>query len=204
MPYLSGQRLVIATHNTGKFDEFSALLSPYLNDIVSAGDQGLPDVEETGDTFVSNAILKARAAAKFSGYPALADDSGLCVTALANAPGIYSARWGGPQKDFSMAMMRINDELGSSVDRSAFFACALALAWPDGQIETVEGHVEGQIVWPPRGDKGHGYDPIFVPIGHTQTFAEMPPEQKNMLSHRGVALKKIMVVIGESKIPQSA
>lgn len=196
MRHFDGQRLVIATHNRGKLGEFTEMLSPYVKDIIAAGDVGLPEPEETGTTFAENALLKAHAAAQASGTPALADDSGLCVAGLGNKPGIYSARWGGPHKDFSIAMARIHHELGASSDRSAHFVCVLALAWPGGHIETVEGRVDGYITWPPRGDKGHGYDPFFVPVGHTHTFAEMASEEKHAVSHRGIALRKIIPLFG--------
>jgi XTP/dITP diphosphohydrolase len=174
MRRFEGDRLVIATHNKGKLREFGSLLGFYTKDIVSAGGLGLPEPEETGATFAENAILKARAAAKASGSFALADDSGLCVTALGGAPGIYSARWGGPARDFDIAMKRVNDELGDAKDRSAYFICMLAL------------------VWPPRGDGGMGYDPIFKPAGHHHTFAEMPAEEKDALSHRGKAVRELI------------
>ncbi|HUY68227.1 MAG TPA: RdgB/HAM1 family non-canonical purine NTP pyrophosphatase [Alphaproteobacteria bacterium] len=192
MRRFEGGRLVIATHNKGKWREFAELLSPYVKDIVAAGDLGLPEPDETGATFEENAIIKARAAATISGSVALADDSGLCVHTLNGAPGIYSARWGGLQKDFRMAMTRVHEEMGAAQDRSAHFACVLALAWPDGHCETVEGRVDGNIVWPPRGEGGHGYDPVFVPEGCARTFAEMGAEEKNALSHRGRAVGKLI------------
>lgn len=192
MRRFEGDRLIIATHNKGKLREFGALLGFYVKDIVSAGDLGLPEPDETGATFLDNAILKARAAAKASGSPALADDSGLCVTALNGAPGIYSARWGGPDKDFSIAMQRVHQDLGENPDHSAYFICVLALAWPDGHAETAEGRVDGTIIWPPRGDGGHGYDPVFVPVNHHHTFAEMPAEEKDALSHRGKAVRELI------------
>jgi len=188
----ANKRLVIATHNNGKLREFTALLSLYIRDITSAGALGLPEPEETGATFAENAALKARAAATLPDDVVLADDSGLCVTALGGQPGIFSARWGGPTRDFAFAMQRIQNELGDHPDRSATFECVLALAWPDGHIELFEGRVQGTLVWPPRGTQGHGYDPIFVPQGHDRTFAEMAPEEKNALSHRGVALHKLI------------
>jgi XTP/dITP diphosphohydrolase len=192
MRRFEGDRLVIATHNKGKLREFGSLLGFYVKDIVSAGDLGLPEPEETGTTFTENAILKARAAAKASGSFALADDSGLCVAALGGAPGIYSARWAGPNKDFSIAMRRVNDELNVAKDRSAYFICALALVWPDKHVEIVEGRVDGEIIWPPRGEGGMGYDPVFVPAGHHHTFAEMPAEEKDALSHRGKAVRELI------------
>jgi XTP/dITP diphosphohydrolase len=192
MRRFEGERLVIATHNKGKLRELGTLLGFYAKDIVSSGDLGLPEPEETGTSFADNAILKARAVAKATGSPALADDSGLCVTALGGNPGIYSARWGGPARNFDLAMKRVHEELGDAKDRSACFICALALVWPDKHVETVEGRVNGSIVWPPRGDQGHGYDPVFVPAGHHHTFAEMPPEEKDALSHRGKAVRELV------------
>jgi XTP/dITP diphosphohydrolase len=192
MRHSIGDRLVIATHNKGKLREFAGLLQFHVKNIVSSGDLGLHEPEETGTTFADNAILKARAAAKAANNVALADDSGLCVKALGGAPGIYSARWAGPAKDFDMAMRRVNEELGDAADRSAAFVCALALAWPDGHAETVEDRVEGSIIWPPRGEQGHGYDPVFMPTGHHHTFAEMPSEEKDALSHRGKAARELI------------
>lgn len=192
MRRFADERLIIATHNKGKLREFRDLLAPYVNVITSAGELNLPEPEETGTTFAENALLKAQAASKLSGSVALADDSGLCVTALGDNPGLYSARWAGPAKDFSIAMKRVHAELGDTPDRSAWFICVLALAWPDGHSETVEGRVDGQIVWPPRGDKGHGYDPVFVPQGKKRTFAEMEETEKNALSHRGIAVQGLI------------
>ena len=185
-------KLLIATHNEGKLREFSDIFAPYGTKVLSAGQLGLAEPEETGDSFTANALLKARAAVKAATMPALADDSGLCVTALGGKPGLYSARWGGPQKDFRLAMQRVHEELGDAVDRSAYFVCVLALVWPDGAEEVFEGRCDGTLIWPPRGEKGHGYDPFFVPAGYTQTFAELDAESKNNLSHRGAALKKMM------------
>ena len=187
-----GDKLVIATHNAGKLREFQALLAPYVKEIVLAAQLGLPEPEETGATFAENALLKARAAATAFGCMALADDSGLCVTALGGKPGLYSARWAGPEKDFAKAMQRIQDELGTSVDRSAYFLCVLALAWPDGHAEIIEGRCDGTMVWPPRGEKGLGYDPVFVPEGYDRTFAEMNAEEKHTLSHRGKASRALV------------
>ncbi|MFW7268380.1 RdgB/HAM1 family non-canonical purine NTP pyrophosphatase [Gluconacetobacter sp. Hr-1-5] len=182
-----GTRLVLASHNKGKLAEFDALLGGYGITIVSAGQLGLPEPEETADSFAGNAALKAVAAAKASGLPALADDSGLCVAALGGAPGIYSARWAGPDKDFPGAMARIHEAIGDDTDRSAWFISVLCLAWPDGTIRTFEGRIDGQIAWPPRGTHGHGYDPIFTPEGEMRTFAEMPEAEKNAISHRARA-----------------
>ncbi len=157
-------KLVVASHNPGKVREISHLLSAYKVDVVSAGELGLAEPIEDGDSFVANAELKARASAQGAGIPALADDSGLVVPALGGQPGIYSARWAGAEKDFGVAMARINDELGDN-DRAAYFVCVMSLAWPDGQVESFEGRVHGNLVWPPRGANGFGYDPIFVPDG---------------------------------------
>ena len=192
MRRFEGGRLVIATHNRGKLRELAALLAPYAKDIVAAGDLGLPEPEETGATFAENAILKARAAAKASGHVALADDSGLCVAALKGAPGIYSARWAGQGKDFAAAMQRVRGEIAANPDRSACFICVLALAWPDGSAETVEGRVDGNLTWPPKGNGGHGYDPMFVPIGETRTFSEMDDDEKDAISHRGNAVRGLV------------
>jgi XTP/dITP diphosphohydrolase len=188
----AGGRLVIATHNPGKRREIAELLADFDADVVSAGDLGLPEPEETGTTFTANAELKARAAAEASGLPALADDSGLAVTALDGAPGIYSARWGGPDKDFMAAMTRVEKELGDAADRSARFVCALSLCWPDGHIETFEGEVRGTLVWPPRGERGFGYDPMFIADGHELTFGEMEPDAKHAISHRADAFHKLV------------
>jgi XTP/dITP diphosphohydrolase len=190
-------RLVIATHNPGKVRELSDLFLPHGFDVVSAGALGLEEPEETEATFTGNALLKARAAAKASGLPALADDSGLAVTALGGAPGIYSARWAGPSKDFALAMQRVEAELQAigAADRSAKFVCALALAWPDGREAVFEGEVHGHLVWPPRGGKGFGYDPVFVPEGEARTFGEMPYEEKHAMSHRARALSKLMAAL---------
>ena len=189
-----GERLVIATHNQGKLKEFATLLAAHVKHVTSAGDHGLPEPEETGHTFAENALLKARAAAKATQCMTLADDSGLCVNALQGGPGLYSARWAetGQGRNFQHAMERVHRELGDSTDRSAFFITVLALAWPDGHAETIEGRVDVHIVWPPRGDQGHGYDPIFEPLGHNRTFAEMDESEKHALSHRGVAVRKLI------------
>jgi len=187
-------KLVIASHNPGKVREIAALLEGHGLDVVSAAELDLPEPEETGTTFVMNAELKARAAADLSGLPALADDSGLCVDALGGDPGIFSARWGGPEKDFGHAMRLVEDKLAETPDapRDAHFVCALALAWPDGHVEWFEGRVDGTLVWPPRGDKGHGYDPVFQPVGHDATFGEMDEPAKNEISHRGDAFRQLV------------
>lgn len=184
--------LVLATHNPGKVKEIEALLGADKFDVKSAGALGLPEPEETGDTFIANALLKAHASAKASGHMALADDSGLSIAALGGAPGVYSARWAGPEKDFTKAMETVNLSLAEFEDKSAAFHCVLALAWPDGRHAVFEGRVDGQIIWPPRGDKGFGYDPIFVPTGSLKTFAEMEPEHKHAISHRARAFKKLV------------
>ncbi|MDE2029511.1 MAG: RdgB/HAM1 family non-canonical purine NTP pyrophosphatase [Alphaproteobacteria bacterium] len=183
--------LIVATHNEGKVREFAALLHPYVEEIVSSGHLGLAAPEETGATFADNAIIKARAAALATGQLALADDSGLCVNALNGAPGVYSARWAEPGRDFTAAMRRIEKEIGDAADRSAHFICVLALCWPDGRCETVTGRVYGTIAREPRGANGHGYDPIFIPEGETRTFAEMSDAEKNALSHRAIALRDL-------------
>ena len=187
-----GDTLVIASHNRGKVGEIAELLRPYARHFRSAGELGLPEPEETGDSFTANAELKALATARASGCVALADDSGLAVTALGGQPGIFSARWGGPARDFQLAMGRVNDELGDSPDRSAAFICALTLGWPDGHCETVEGRVDGSLVWPPRGSNGFGYDPIFVPTGHAETFGQLPAALKHAMSHRADAFRKLV------------
>ena len=187
----AGNRLVVASHNQGKIEEISALLVPFAIDVVSAGTLGLAEPEENGDSFEANAALKAKAAADASGLSALADDSGLVVPALNGAPGIYSARWAGPAKDFGAAMQRVHRELGGR-DRSAIFVAVLALAWPDGGMELFRGEVPGSLVWPPRGERGFGYDPMFVPEGGSETFGEMEPAEKHKISHRACAFAKLV------------
>jgi XTP/dITP diphosphohydrolase len=188
----TGGRLVIATHNPGKVVEIADLLAPFKVDCVSAGELGLPEPEETGTTFIANAEIKARAAALGANLPALADDSGLAVEALGGDPGIYSARWAGPSKDFNFAMRRVEDGLAGKTNRRAKFVAALALCWPDGHCETFEGSVSGSLVWPPRGTNGFGYDPAFVPEGHQLTFGEMEPAKKHQMSHRADAFRKLV------------
>lgn len=185
---------VIASHNKGKIKEIADLIAPYDVAAIGADAVGLPEPEETETTFAGNALLKARAGAKASGRVALADDSGLEVTALGGAPGIYSARWAGEPRDFHRAMERVHRELDekAATDRSARFVCALALAHPDGTERVFEGAVSGEIVWPPRGDKGFGYDPVFQPDGHKITFAEMAPEAKHAMSHRADAFAQLV------------
>ena len=187
----TGDRLVIASHNKGKVREIALLLGAYVAHFPSAGELGLPEPEETETTFIGNAELKARAAAKGSGLPALADDSGLVVPALNGDPGIYSARWAGPDKDFAVAMERVRQELGTK-DPSAYFVCALALGWPDGHVESVEGKVFGHLTFPPRGERGFGYDPIFIPDGLNQTFGEMHEATKHRISHRARAFTQLV------------
>ncbi|MEK6540926.1 MAG: RdgB/HAM1 family non-canonical purine NTP pyrophosphatase [Pseudomonadota bacterium] len=198
---LTPGKLVIASHNAGKLREIAALLSPYGMEPIGAADLGLPEPEETGVTFAENALLKARAAAG-AGYPALADDSGLEVAALSGRPGVYTADWaerqafeGDAGRDWYMAMGKVEGLLaqqGPDVDRSAAFVCTLALVWPDGEELVVEGRVEGGLIWPPRGAMGFGYDPVFVPAGSAQTFAEIAPEAKHAISHRADAFAKLV------------
>ena len=210
MRKLEPGRLVIASHNAGKVREIVDLLGPYGVEPVSAAELDLPEPDEIGATFIDNADFKARAAADLSGLPALADDSGLCVEALGDRPGIFSARWaladahvpadGGPgevtgERDFGRAMRGVQDELEAlepGASRNAHFACALALCWPDGHCEWFEGRVDGLLVWPPRGDKGFGYDPMFVPAGYDETFGEMDPAQKHRISHRADAFRRLV------------
>ncbi len=187
-----GGRLVIASHNAGKVREIADLLKPCDAQIASAAELGLAEPEETGTTFTANAELKALAAARAAGLPALADDSGLAVAALDGQPGIYSARWAGPERDFAAAMERVEHALGSGADRRARFVSTLTLAWPDGHLETHEGRVTGTLVWPPRGDNGFGYDPMFRPDGHEMTFGEMAPDDKHAISHRADAFRKLI------------
>jgi XTP/dITP diphosphohydrolase len=189
----TGDTLVIASHNKGKVREIAELLGAYVAHFPSAGELGLPEPEETEATFIGNAELKARAAAIASGLPALADDSGLVVPALGGAPGIYSARWAGPDKDFDFAIRRVQVELGGG-DPAAHFVCALALAWPDGHAESVEGRINGHLVFPPRGDRGFGYDPIFIMAGRDITFAEMDPAEKHAVSHRADAFAQLVAL----------
>jgi len=185
-------RLVLASHNRGKAREIADLLAPFAIEVLSAAELGLPEPEETGSTFEANAELKARAATTATGLPALADDSGLAALALDGAPGIYSARWAGPERDFAHAMRELQAALVGHDDRRAQFVSALALAWPDGHVEVVEGRVDGELIWPPRGDQGFGYDPMFVPDGHRRTFGEMPYAEKQGMSHRTVAFRKLI------------
>ena len=189
-----GSQLVVASHNPGKVREIKALLGPHGIDPVSAGSLGLPEPDETGTTFAANAELKARSSAQGSGHAALADDSGLCVEALGGNPGIYSARWAGETKDFRIAMTRIEDALGAKglTTSAAKFVCALSIALPSGEIQTFEGEVHGRLTFPPRGDHGFGYDPIFIADGMDQTFAEIDPTLKHAMSHRARAFEKLL------------
>jgi XTP/dITP diphosphohydrolase len=196
---IRGMKLVVATHNPGKVVEINALIAPYGLEAISAGALGLPEPDETGTMFASNARLKSRAAANAAKLPALADDSGLCVDALDGAPGIFSARWGGSKKDFNAAMARVQRELelrGATLpsDRAAHFVSALSLSWPDGEDQIFEGRAFGEVVWPPRGTLGFGYDPMFLPDGEEQTFGEMDPIAKDKMSHRAKAFEKFVKV----------
>lgn len=186
-----GARIVVASHNAGKVGEIADLLAPYDIDTHPASALGLAEPEETGTTFRENAAIKALACATAAGEAALADDSGLAVAALGGAPGIHSARWGGPGRDFALAMRRVEDALAPDAARDAAFVCALALAWPDRHVEIFEGRVDGHLVWPPRGARGFGYDPIFVPQGGALTFGEMEPGAKHAISHRADAFRKL-------------
>jgi XTP/dITP diphosphohydrolase len=198
---LAPGKLVIASHNEGKVREIRTLLAPFGIEPVSAASLDLPEPEETGTTFVANAMMKAQSAADLSGLPALADDSGLCVEALNGEPGVYTANWAelvpgdSSRRDWVHAMRTVEDRLqalGPNVSRSAHFTCTLALVWPDGSDAFFEGRVEGSLIWPPRGDRGFGYDPVFVPLGHTETFGEMDPDRKHAMSHRADAFAKLV------------
>ncbi len=208
MSRLGAEKLVIATHNAGKLKEISALLAPYGLECVSAGKLGLSEPEETGTSFAENALIKANAAARAANLPALADDSGLSVAALGGRPGVYTADWaerrwfecepgfeGPPGRDWYMAMGKIEGmlcQLGPDTDRSCHFTCVLAIAWPDGTSAVYEGRANGTLTWPPRGDKGFGYDPVFVPLDDTRTYAEHDPEEKHRISHRADAFAKLV------------
>ena len=187
-------KIVVASHNLGKVREIRELLKPFSVETMSAGELNLDEPDETETTFRGNAILKAKAAAEASQLPALSDDSGLCVDAIGGDPGIFSARWAGPRKDFSIAMAKVHEALEAlgDVQHDAHFTCALCLAWPDDHVEVFEGYVHGTIVWPPKGDKGFGYDPIFVPNGFDLTFGEMDPDQKHAMSHRADAFGQMI------------
>ncbi len=192
----SGQRLVVATHNRGKARELAALLESRF-EVISAGELGLPEPDEPETTFIGNAVIKARASAERSGLLAIADDSGLCVAGLDGAPGVHSARWAGPDRDFARAMDRVQSRLEEIVDAdaSAAFVCALAVAWPQGPVVAFEGRIEGRVSFPPRGDRGFGYDPIFIPKGGLQTFGEMAPEAKEAISHRSRAFAALKAAL---------
>lgn len=191
---LTEKRIVVASHNAGKVREINDLLRPFGLEAVSAADLNLPEPEETEDTFIGNALLKARAAATASGLPALSDDSGLAVDALDGAPGIHSARYAGPDRDFGFAMARLERDMTASgrPERTARFICALALVWPDGEEAAFEGKVEGEITFPPRGSQGFGYDPVFQPRGHSISFGEMDPDAKHGMSHRADAFRQLI------------
>lgn len=187
-----GSKLVVATHNAGKAQEIRSLLSPFQIQTCSAGDLNLAEPEETGSTFNENAKIKAMAATLKSGLPSLADDSGFCINALNGDPGIYSARWAGPNKDYSMAMRTMYDKLQAFEDHSCYFISVLCLAFPDGYSCEFEGRIQGDFIWPARGHHGHGYDPIFQPKGFSVTFAEMTEVEKNKISHRGLAFQQFI------------
>ena len=200
MRRFSGDRLLVATHNAGKLDEMTVLLKPFGIAVIGAAEMHLPEPEETGTSFVENARIKAHAAAGATGLPALADDSGIEIDALDKAPGVYTADWAETPngRDFTMAMTKTHDLLeakGAPHPRTARFRATLVLAWPDGHDEVFEGAVEGRVTWPMRGDKGHGYDPIFLPDGHDITFGEMDPDQKNRISHRAAAVAKLRTAL---------
>jgi len=189
---LPDTRLVLASHNRGKLAELAGLLRPFQIEIISAGELGLPEPEETAPDFAGNARIKALAATIATGLPAFSDDSGFCAAALSGQPGVLSARWAGAGKDFPKAMALVNEGVGDGPDRRAWFVAALCLAWPDSHTETFVGRVDGTIVWPPRGDKGFGYDPMFLPEGGRLTFGEMEPEAKQAVSHRAKAFAQLM------------
>lgn len=203
MRRFTGDALLIATHNRGKLEEMADLLAPFGISVSSAADHGLPEPEETGSSFVENARIKAHAAARATGMPALSDDSGIEIAALGGAPGVYTADWAETPngRDFVMAMTRAHDlleEVGAPHPRLARFCCTLVLAWPDGHDEVFEGVMPGRIVWPMRGDQGHGYDPVFMPEGYDITFGEMDRWEKNKISHRARAVAALKRAIGAS------
>lgn len=202
MRRFTGERLLVATHNRGKLDELRALLAPLGIACVSAGDLGLPEPAETEDTFVGNARIKAHAASRATGLPALADDSGIEVEALGGAPGVQTADWAVTPdgRDFGLAMRRTwaeLDRVAAALPRRARFRATMVLAWPDGHDEVFEGRVDGHLVWPVRGAGGHGYDPMFVPDGDDRTFAEMGADEKNRISHRADAFRKLVTIFGD-------
>lgn len=190
------RRLLVASHNPGKVREIGDLLRPFGVQVLSAAELDAPEPEENGATFIENAMIKSLSGAKHAGFPALSDDSGLVVPALDGAPGLYSARWAGPTKDFKVAMTRVWDELEArqvpQSDRRAYFICALSLAWPDGHVENFEGRIDGRLIWPIRGEKGFGYDPMFVPDGYDITFGEMDSDAKHKISHRARAFAQLV------------
>ena len=197
MRKLTGARIVIATHNKGKLEEFAALLRPFGVQAVSAGDLGLAEPAETETSFAGNARIKAVAAMKATGLVAMSDDSGLCVEALGGEPGVHTADWAGPERDWTMAMRLVEEKLQAKgaitpPQRRAYFACTLCVVWPDGEERIYEGRAQGTLAWPPRGKLGHGYDPVFVPDGETRSFAELAPDEKNRISHRARALEKLV------------
>lgn len=202
MRKFAGNQLLVATHNRGKLEEIADLVGDLGVSVIGAGDKGLPEPEETGTTFVENARIKAHAAARATGLPALSDDSGLEIDALEGAPGVYTADWAETSngRDFRLAMTRAHDALlarGAEQPWTARFCCTFVLAWPDGHDEVFEGYMQGQIVWPMRGDQGHGYDPVFQPEGYDQTFGEMDRWTKNRISHRADAFRKLKAVFGD-------
>jgi XTP/dITP diphosphohydrolase len=188
----AGSKLVLASHNQGKLAELTELLLPFKIEVVSAGALGLPEPEETATDFAGNARIKALAAATATGLPAFSDDSGFCVAALAGQPGVLSARWAGPARDFAHAMTLVHETAGDAADTRAWFVAALCLGWPDGHTETFIGRVDGMMVWPPRGEKGFGYDPMFIPDGGTRTFGEIDPDAKHAISHRARAFRQVI------------
>jgi len=197
---LTPGKLVIASHNEGKVREIRALLAPYGIQPVSAASLGIPEPEETGTSFAANAELKARFSADLSGLVALADDSGLCVDALGGDPGVYTANWAETPngRDWQLAMRKVEEALqaqGPEAGRDAHFMCVLSLCWPDGHVESFEGRVDGTLAWPPRGTVGFGYDPVFVPLGDTRTFAELDPDEKHRISHRAAAFAKLVEAV---------
>ena len=197
MPKLQPGRLVAATHNKGKVAELKDLFEPLGFEVVSAIDLGLDEPEETEQTFAGNALIKARAACEATGAPALSDDSGLVVHALGGMPGVHTALWAGNPRDFGVAMQKVETLLAEirATDRSAYFACTLAVAWPDGAHEIFEGKAHGTLTWPPRGEKGFGFDPMFIPDGYHVTFAEMDPAHKHSISHRADAFAKLKAAL---------
>ncbi len=197
-----GQKLVLASHNPGKLREIETLLRPHGVEVVSAAALGLPEPEEDAPDFAGNARIKALAAATASGLPALSDDSGFCVAVLNGQPGVLSARWAGPAKDFGVAMQAVNDRIGVAADRRAWFIAALCMAWPDGHTATFLGRIDGEVVWPPRGAKGFGYDPIFVPAGGQRTFGEMDPDEKHAISHRARAFAQVLASCFGLRVPR--